>query len=329
MTGISFFTAFIIGLIASISSCVAVVGGLLLSMSANFSKNGDAVRPQIYFHIGRLVSFFILGGVVGLIGANFQLSNTGTFLVGLVVSIIMIILGLKLLDIFPSFKKALPTLPGIFGEKIQNLKNLNHTLTPLLIGVATFFLPCGFTQSMQMYTLSTGSFWTGAFTMLSFALGTLPVLALLSFGSLGIHKKTWSVIFFKTAGIVVIFFGLFNLYHSLNLVGIDFSLARSKIEISVPTNNVKVENGIQIIELIAEGGYSPRNSVAQAGVPTVIRFQTSNTFDCSLSVRMPSVNISQILDQTGITDINIGTPAIGLFRGTCGMGMYPFEVDFR
>jgi plastocyanin domain-containing protein len=94
-------------------------------------------------------------------------------------------------------------------------------------------------------------------------------------------------------------------------------------------DNVRVENGTQIIELTAKGGYQPRRSVAKAGVPTVVRFDTNGTFDCSLSVRIPSLNISHFLPQTGSTDINIGIQKAGLFRGSCGMGMYPFEIDFQ
>ena len=56
--------------------------------------------------------------------------------------------------------------------------------------------------------------------MSAFALGTLPVLSLLSFSSLAIHKKAQSGVFFKTAGLVVIFFGLFNLSAALASVGI-------------------------------------------------------------------------------------------------------------
>jgi sulfite exporter TauE/SafE len=97
---------------------------------------------------------------------------------------------------------------------------MNHILTPLLVGVATFFLPCGFTQSMQIYTLTTGSFMTGALIMFTFALGTLPVLALLSFSSLSIHKKAQSGIFFKSVGLIVIFFGIFNLINSLVAIGL-------------------------------------------------------------------------------------------------------------
>jgi len=217
---VTYGTAFVIGLIASVSTCMAVVGGLVLSMSANFAKEGDKVRPQVLFHIGRLVAFFLLGGAIGALGSAFQLGTTGTFVLGVAVAVILLILGLNLLDIFPWMKKLQPTLPSFIGAHVRELKNINHTLTPLLLGVATFFLPCGFTQSMQIYTLTTGSFWTGALTMSAFALGTLPVLALLSFSSLGIHTKARSGVFFKTAGLVVIFFGVFNLINALVAFGL-------------------------------------------------------------------------------------------------------------
>ena len=111
-------------------------------------------------------------------------------------------------------------MPNFIGKRVHGLKNVNHTLTPLLVGVATFFLPCGFTQSMQIYTLTTGSFLIGALIMFTFALGTFPVLAILSFSSLGIHKKAQSGVFFKTAGLIVIFFGIFNLINSLVAIGL-------------------------------------------------------------------------------------------------------------
>jgi len=196
---VNYVTSFMVGLIASVSTCMAVVGGLVLSMSANFAKEGEGVRPQILFHVGRLVSFFILGGLIGALGSVFQLGTTGTFILSLIVAIVLLILGINLLDIFPWIKKLQPTIPSFIGKRVHGLKNINHTLTPLLVGVATFFLPCGFTQSMQIYTLTTGSFLTGALIMFTFALGTLPVLSLLSFSSLGIHKKAQSGVFFKTS----------------------------------------------------------------------------------------------------------------------------------
>lgn len=212
-------TAFVIGLIASVSTCMAVVGGLTLSLSAHFAKEGSRLRPHAFFHIGRLVSFFVLGGTIGALGSVFQLGQTGTLLLNGIVALVLIVLGVNLLDTFPWAKKLQPSLPRFIGKRALNLKHLNHALAPLLIGAATFFLPCGFTQSMQIYTLTTGSFFTGAITMFSFALGTLPVLALLSISSLGIQKKASSGIFFKTAGLVVILFGILNLLNAFAAAG--------------------------------------------------------------------------------------------------------------
>ncbi|OHA79764.1 MAG: hypothetical protein A2675_04105 [Candidatus Yonathbacteria bacterium RIFCSPHIGHO2_01_FULL_51_10] len=94
-------------------------------------------------------------------------------------------------------------------------------------------------------------------------------------------------------------------------------------------NNVSIVDGTQIIEIKAKGGYLPRKSVAKAGVPTIIRFDTNGTFDCSSSVRIPSMNISKVLPQTGSTDIDIGIQPVATLDGICGMGMYPFEIDFQ
>ncbi len=219
-SNVNYGTAFVVGLIASVSTCMAVVGGLVLSMSANFAKEGDKIKPQLLFHVGRLTSFLILGGVIGAIGSSFQIGAIGTFVLGIVVAVVMLILGVNLLDVFPWAKKLQPTMPSVIGKRVHGLKDINHTVTPLLVGIATFFLPCGFTQSMQLYALTTGSFITGALLMGSFALGTLPVLALLSFSSAAIHKKMQSSIFFKSAGLVVIFFAMFTLFNSLVGIGI-------------------------------------------------------------------------------------------------------------
>lgn len=93
--------------------------------------------------------------------------------------------------------------------------------------------------------------------------------------------------------------------------------------------NVSVVEGKQIIEIKAKGGYTPRVSVAKANMPTILRFDTNGTFDCSSSVRIPSMNISQVLPNSGSTDIDLGSPKLGTLQGTCGMGMYPFEIKFE
>ncbi len=216
---VTYSTAFIIGIIASLSTCMAVVGGLVLSMSATFAKEGDNIRPQLMFHGGRIVSFFILGGVIGTIGSAFTLNTSATFALSLIIGIVMFILGINLLDTFHWAKKLQPSMPKFIAKHAYEVSKISHTLTPLLVGIATFFLPCGFTQSMQLYTLTTGSFLQGGLTMLSFALGTLPVLALISFSSFSIQKSSKAGIFFKSAGLIVIMFALFNIINSLVVIG--------------------------------------------------------------------------------------------------------------
>src|SRR3989338_9730047 len=127
---VSYGTAFVIGLIASMSTCMAVVGGLVLSMSANFAKEGDPTsasslrsadygasqgRPPILFYVVRVASFFVFGGVIGALGSAFQLGATGTFVLSFIVAIVLLILGINLLDIFPWAKKRQPTMPKFIG----------------------------------------------------------------------------------------------------------------------------------------------------------------------------------------------------------------------
>jgi sulfite exporter TauE/SafE/copper chaperone CopZ len=216
---IGYGTAFVIGIIASLSTCVAVVGGLVLSMSATFAKAGDKVRPQLMFHIGRLFSFFVLGGIIGLLGTAFTPSIVATFVLTLIIGLVMLVLGVNLLDVFPWMKKLQPSMPKFIVRRAYDVSKINHTLTPFLVGIATFFLPCGFTQSMQLYALATGSFLEGGLTMLAFALGTLPVLALVSFSALSIHKSARAGVFFKAAGLIVIFFAVITIVNSFAAIG--------------------------------------------------------------------------------------------------------------
>lgn len=209
-------TSFIIGLIASVSSCLAIVGGLVLSLSAKISQdNVSDTKTFLFFHTGRLVSFAILGGVLGAVGSAIGINFTLTAILGLLASIVMLMLGLNLVGVFAKNNIALPS--GIFNffRKIEH-----KTLTPFIIGSATFFLPCGFTQSMQVSALGSGSFMSGLLIMFAFALGTLPMLLLLSFGSASFAHGKHAPLFFKSAGVVVIGLGVFALLGGLAGLGI-------------------------------------------------------------------------------------------------------------
>ncbi|OHB00362.1 MAG: hypothetical protein A3E93_03105 [Candidatus Zambryskibacteria bacterium RIFCSPHIGHO2_12_FULL_43_12b] len=209
-------TSFIIGLIASVSSCLAIVGGLVLSLSAKISQdNVSDTKTFLLFHIGRLVSFAVLGGVLGAVGSAIGINFTFTAILGLLASLVMLFLGLNLVGVFKKNKIALPS--GIFNF----FRRIEHkTFTPLIVGFGTFFLPCGFTQSMQVAALGSGSFMSGFFIMFAFSLGTLPMLVLLSFGSASFAHGKHAPLFFKSAGVVVVGLGIFALLAGLAGLGI-------------------------------------------------------------------------------------------------------------
>ena len=95
------------------------------------------------------------------------------------------------------------------------------------------------------------------------------------------------------------------------------------------SDNVTVADGTQYIDLTAKAGYSPRQTIAQAGIPTVLKVTTNGTYDCSSGINIPNEGISQTLPASGTTKITLGTPLAGLLEGTCSMGMYRFEIDFQ
>jgi len=112
-------------------------------------------------------------------------------------------------------------------------------------------------------------------------------------------------------------------------IGGTIMLLRSGVDDSSgATNNVTMVDGKQIIEINVKGGYNPRVTEARAGVPTILRFVTNGTFDCSSSIRIPSFGISKSLPISGTTDIDLGSAQVGELQGSCAMGMYPFEVNF-
>ena len=104
---------------------------------------------------------------------------------------------------------------------------------------------------------------------------------------------------------------------------------RSSGAADAPANNVSVVDGKQIVEVSVKGGYRPQKSAAKAGMPTVLRFATNSTYDCSGAVRIPSMGYSTFLPATGKTDVELGTPQAGVLRGMCAMGMYTFEIAFQ
>jgi plastocyanin domain-containing protein len=100
---------------------------------------------------------------------------------------------------------------------------------------------------------------------------------------------------------------------------------------TAPTTITEIsENGNQLITINAKGGYSPSSMIAKANTPTLLRFATQNTFDCSTSLVINQLGISKNLPATGNTDIEVPAQASGsVLKGSCSMGMYSFSIKFN
>jgi sulfite exporter TauE/SafE len=209
-------TALIVGGVASFSSCLAVVGGLVLSLSAQVAHDARTLRPLVFFHLGRLLGFFMLGGVLGRVGQAISINFTVTSILGIITSIAMLLLGFNLLGVFKPMHYF--AMPRRAFDRVIRMET--GAAAPCMVGVATFFLPCGFTQSMQVAALASGSMISGSLIMGLFAVGTLPVLGLLSFGSFRFAHSRYAAMFLAIVGVVVIGFGLFALLTGLAALGI-------------------------------------------------------------------------------------------------------------
>lgn len=219
--------ALVLGLTAGFSTCMALIGGLVLGVASRHAEKHPTAtpmqkfRPHLFFNLGRIVSFVILGGLIGGIGSAFQLKGGVLGLLTVVVGVVMLLLGLQLTELFPRMKGALTLPSGIskfFGINKRAGREYSHT-DSMVLGAATFFLPCGFTQAMQLYAVSTGSITSGALIMGLFALGTAP--GLLSIGGLtSVVKGVFAQRFFRVVGVVVILMALVNFSNAYNLLGV-------------------------------------------------------------------------------------------------------------
>lgn len=326
-TGLSI--VFLVGLTAGISTCMALVGGLVLGISARHAeKHPEATtmqkfRPHLYFNLGRVAGFSFLGGILGSVGSIFNFSGLTLGVITIAVSLVMIIVGLQLTEIFPALNKIKLTLPKFISQKLGIKKHegeYSH-LSSAILGASTFFLPCGFTQAMQLYAVSTGNFLSGASVMGIFALGTVP--GLLGVGGLtSFVKGIFAKRFFKFAGLLVIFFAIFNISNGFNLTGFQLGSASLIADNSATDPNVTLENGYQIVKMTQlSNGYSPNKFTVQKGIPVKWIIDSQDPFSCAGSIVMSKFNIQKRL-QHGENTIEFTPTDTGALKFSCSMGMY-------
>jgi len=335
---------FVFGLLAGVSSCAALVGGIILSMSkqwAELYKNENSFvkksQPNILFNIGRIISYGFFGSILGLIGNQLQFSSTFSFILIIVVSIMMIIFSLDMIGL-KWFGKFQITMPRFITRYAADVTHFKGKLAPFIMGVATFFLPCGFTVTAQSLALLSGNALQGSLIMGLFALGTAPMLLVIGFSSVSFSKDPkLSSRFMKIAGILVLFFAIFNINSQLNAAGFKSltDISSSAFGSIFKTNQENynelppIVDGKQIIKMNASvSGYSPSYLKVKAGIPIKWEINDTGTSGCTNAVVSKDLfegQISLTPGEIAEKEFTIKTP--GKYKFSCWMGMISGTIE--
>lgn len=316
---------FTVGLITSLH-CIAMCGGINLSQCVSY-RFGDTqpgrlsrLKPSLMYNLGRVVSYTVLGGIVGALGSVVSFSGTAKGVIAILSGVFMVIMGLNMLNIFPWLRKINPRMPRFFGNKIHS-GNGKHG--PFYIGLLNGLMPCGPLQAMQIYALGTGNAFAGAASMFFFSIGTLPLMfgfgAISSFLSGKFTKRMM-----KVSAMLVMILGVIMLNRGLNLSGVNLGGA---VYASSGSGNVsRVEGGTQTIKTKLESGRYPA-IVVQKGVPVkwVISAATGDINGCNETLTIPKLGITKKLEP-GDNLIEFTPEESGNIPYTCWMGMISSNI---
>lgn len=323
-TNMGYGMMFVIGLITSVH-CVAMCGGINLSQC--IPQNGtikegsrfSSLRPAFLYNLGRVISYTIVGFIVGALGSVITFSNTAQGGLKLVAGVFMVIMGINMLGIFPWLRRLNPRMPKIFANKINAEKVKSRS--SFIVGMLNGLMPCGPLQAMQIYALSTGSPIAGALSMFLFSLGTVPLMFGLGVLSTVLSKKfTKKVMTVGAVFVVVLGLSMFSQGWSLaGFIDLPFISGTSNNEGS--ESSVIVKDGVQVINSTLSPGSYPSITV-QAGMPVkwVIDAPKGSINGCNYKLYINEYGIEHQF-KSGENIIEFTPTKSGTFNYSCWMGM--------
>lgn len=331
--GMGYGVLFLIGLLTSIH-CVAMCGGINLSQcvpNQTISKDAKSkfasLRPGILYNLGRVISYTVIGGVVGALGSVISFSGWAKGIVAIVAGLFMVIMGLNMLNLFPALRRFVPKMPKVFARKINEEKS-GKNISPLYIGLLNGLMPCGPLQAMQLLALSTGSPLTGALSMFFFSLGTVPLMfglgALSSFLSRKFTRKMMQI-----SAVLVVLLGIFMFQNGLGLSGFFVPTTLAGFTEDKSDNLVeaaKVDEGIQLITTqLSSGSYE--EITVSVGVPVkwTIQAAEGTITGCNNKLLIPAYGIEKKLE-VGDNVIEFTPTESGTVPYSCWMGMIRSQI---
>ncbi|MGV8906958.1 MAG: sulfite exporter TauE/SafE family protein [Acetobacterium sp.] len=324
--GVGYGALVLIGLLTSIH-CVAMCGGINLSQCVpntriKNEKKRTNLRPGILYNTGRVISYTIVGGIVGALGSVFSFSGTAKGIVAVVAGIFMVIMGLNMLNLFPWLRKFNPRMPKIFARKINDQKKSN---SPLYVGLLNGLMPCGPLQAMQLYALSTGDPVQGALSMLAFSLGTVPLMFGLGAISSFLSKKFTSKMMSASA-VLVLILGVFMFSNGMSLSGIALPALSGGNAAASEAQQSNTAEGVQTITTkLSANSYEP--ITVHVGVPVkwTIQADASDINGCNNQILIPKYNMEKKL-AAGDNVIEFTPTETGTIPYSCWMGMIKSNI---
>jgi uncharacterized protein len=330
----------LLGVVAGFSSCAALVGGVVLSMSKQWGELYSAddpfkkrIEPHLLFNIGRLISYAGLGALLALIGSTLHFSTSLSAVLVIAISLIMVLLGLQMLGV-KYFQRFQFTMPKSITRYVADETNFKGRYMPFSMGALTFFLPCGFTLTAQTFALISGNPLQGSLIMLAFALGTLPMLLIIGISSVKfLAKPNLAATFLKVAGVLVLFFALFNINNQLvvlNAPNLNSVLGSHATSIAAGASDLPpVVDGKQVLKMKASSkGYDPSTLKVRAGTPVLWEIEDTGTSGCTNAIVSRDLFQDQIAltpGQTSTKEFTAQKP--GRYQFSCWMGMVKGEID--
>ncbi len=318
---IGYGAAILVGIVASLSTCLAVVGAVVISFGAKYQSKGSKfernTKPHLLFHVGRIGAFFILGGLLATVGNFFELSISAMGWFTVFIAVVLAWMGLNILGVLPSITSTGFHMPKGVIKYWNKIKKSEHAMAPVVLGAFTFFLPCGFTQSMQLFAVASGSFFVGGMTLALFAFGTMPVL--LGVGVMSTKSQNLDrIVLKKVIGFVILAFAWYTLSSGLAANGI--VLGGGEVRES-NNSGIAVENGVQVIEMDVDYyGFTPNRFEIKKGVPVKWIINGKQITGCSNEVIVPKYGISKKLTP-GQNIVEFTPTSAGTVSFSCWMGM--------
>ncbi|AMQ00048.1 Integral membrane protein [Pedobacter cryoconitis] len=165
------YLAFLIGLMGSVH-CLGMCGPLAFAVPTLKKGWGFLVLDKLSYQGGRIISYCILGAIIGLIGRQIWLAGAQQY-ISILSGILILIVAASRLFNFSAGRmnaKLLQPFNQLFGYALK------HKANHLIIGIVNGFLPCGLVYLALTGALNTGAVNTAIEYMFWYGMGTVPLM---------------------------------------------------------------------------------------------------------------------------------------------------------